>query len=763
MLRVPFSRRRALSLLVIGLLVLLTCFITRPTPASAAVIMPLALEEMAEQAVAVVYARTTDVVSRFSTGSSGSGTGEGPIETIVHLKVFETVKGPERSELTLTVPGGTVDDLTLTVDYAPRFEPGGTYLIFLDDEGRVLRGYLGAKEVVQDRLPGLDRSLDEVLAIIGAEDGKVRRSQSREIQQSVAETAAAQAAAPQITGISPGSGSAGTGTVITISGRNFGSAQSTSRVEFFHYYSPSEGEERIPAEIVSWSDTSIRCIVPMAELFDHRVVSAGSGPVTVVTPAGSSNGYDFHVTFGYSGSKFGRASAVYKVNPKNADTSEASTEALVDAGAKTWNSASAFKFIDGGRTSVSTLPEYTGQDGQNTIFWSNDLQDGILASAYTLSSGATLIEADIAFNDADYIWGDGSGGTFDIQTVVTHELGHWLRLHDLYGNGDKDKVMYGFGRSGLEGRKRELTEADRAGIHWIYGDPVTLTKLSVKEGSSRGGTTVVVTGNNFTDVKQVTFGGIAAKSFKIDSATQITAVSPAHLPGTVQVQVISNKGAASDDVPADDFKYLEPFTDLTSGSNNPYYAAIIELYNRRIIDGSTANGKPVFKPNDHVIRQQFTKMILGALGIRPSTGDVYSFKDVPKQADSSGYPYHFIARCVKQGIIQGYKLDRAGVLFGKRLAAGSYFFPANNMTREQLITMVVRAAEKKGVLSKAPAGAFRNVSAAHRENVRKAGANGLLNGLNAGQNPGSSYNFYANATRGETAQVLYNYLQLLSK
>src|SRR5690606_1355456 len=42
-----------------------------------------------------------------------------------------------------------------------------------------------------------------------------------------------------------------------------------------------------------------------------------------------------------------------------------------------------------------------------------------------------------------------------------------------------------------------------------------------------GGTEVVITGTNFQNVTDVTFNGISAASYTVDSATQITAVLPA--------------------------------------------------------------------------------------------------------------------------------------------------------------------------------------------------------------------------------------------
>lgn len=181
---------------------------------------------------------------------------------------------------------------------------------------------------------------------------------------------------------------------------------------------------------------------------------------------------------------------------------------------------------------------------------------------------------------------------------------------------------------------------------------------------------------------------------------------------------------------------VKTFTDVNSGY--AYYKAITELSTRGIISGYTDG---TFRPANPVIRQQFAKMILGTLGITPKETDMCKFTDV-QHLKTDLYPYHYVAKCAALGITNG--------------TSATTFSPGKNMTRAQLITMVVRAAGSR--LTK-PAGAtpFGKFDTTHYPNAQKAYANGLLNGL-AGM--GQGYNFYANATRGEVAQVLYNFLQL---
>jgi hypothetical protein len=86
-----------------------------------------------------------------------------------------------------------------------------------------------------------------------------------------------------------------------------------------------------------------------------------------------------------------------------------------------------------------------------------------------------------------------------------------------------------------------------------YLSPVTVTGLSVHSGPPAGGTSVVITGTDFTGASAVKFGGDSATSFTVNSSTQITANSPAG-GGTVDVTV-TNSPYSSSPVYADEFSY----------------------------------------------------------------------------------------------------------------------------------------------------------------------------------------------------------------
>ncbi len=95
--------------------------------------------------------------------------------------------------------------------------------------------------------------------------------------------------------------------------------------------------------------------------------------------------------------------------------------------------------------------------------------------------------------------------------------------------------------------------------------PPTITSLSPTSGSTAGGTSVVIRGTGFTDITgaaAVTFGGVNATSYTVNSATQITAVAPAHAAETVQVRVTTGGGSTADTT-ADNYTYVTPGTTPT--------------------------------------------------------------------------------------------------------------------------------------------------------------------------------------------------------
>jgi hypothetical protein len=102
----------------------------------------------------------------------------------------------------------------------------------------------------------------------------------------------------------------------------------------------------------------------------------------------------------------------------------------------------------------------------------------------------------------------------------------------------------------------------------------TVTGIGPAVGSSAGGTSVTIVGTNFTGVKAVDFGTTQATSFTVNSATSITAVSPA-ASGSVHITVVT-AGGTSATTTADVFSYgaVPSITGLSPASATVGSAAI---------------------------------------------------------------------------------------------------------------------------------------------------------------------------------------------
>ncbi|HET6874934.1 MAG TPA: IPT/TIG domain-containing protein [Acidimicrobiales bacterium] len=84
----------------------------------------------------------------------------------------------------------------------------------------------------------------------------------------------------------------------------------------------------------------------------------------------------------------------------------------------------------------------------------------------------------------------------------------------------------------------------------------TVSGISPSSGPAAGGTSVTITGTNFTGATSVSFGSVAAASFTVTSSTSATATAPAGS-GTVDVHVTSAGGTSAANS-ADRYSYIAP-------------------------------------------------------------------------------------------------------------------------------------------------------------------------------------------------------------
>jgi hypothetical protein len=100
----------------------------------------------------------------------------------------------------------------------------------------------------------------------------------------------------------------------------------------------------------------------------------------------------------------------------------------------------------------------------------------------------------------------------------------------------------------------------------------TVTSVSPTSGSTAGGTIVTITGTNLTGATAVSFGATPGTSVVVNSATSITATSPAGGAGIVDITVTAPGGTSATSA-ADQFTYVASPTvvSVTPPANATYY------------------------------------------------------------------------------------------------------------------------------------------------------------------------------------------------
>jgi Tol biopolymer transport system component len=181
------------------------------------------------------------------------------------------------------------------------------------------------------------------------------------------------------------------------------------------------------------------------------------------------------------------------------------------------------------------------------------------------------------------------------------------------------------------------------------------------------------------------------------------------------------------------------FSDVSS---SPYRIAIEGLAQAGVVSGY---GDRTFRPLNPVLRAQFAKMIVLGLSLTVTEGGTsLPFSDVPKPSNDL-YPDDYVAVAAANGLVEGY--------------GGGIFKPYIDIARAQVLTMVVRAAErfKPAAVPEPPSdwhGVLPTTDATHGKNIARAEYGGLLAGIDL-----SGFSLYGKATRGEVAQIVWNLRQ----
>lgn len=268
-------------------------------------------------------------------------------------------------------------------------------------------------------------------------------------------------AAPQILSFSPTAISAGSLEELTIFGSGFGSVQGGGTVSFRNADDGGQSVVSLPPGpyYTDWSNTEIRVLVPSSMLFGN--VIAGTGTVRVTTNGGEAITSTQELNVNYA-----HGEVIYED-----EIGQTSLIGIINGGYELSVGPALLSFIGGSQLVQNSVDKWTCNTGVNfnlnvsepvaEVFAMDEinvigmavpgsLPSNVLGKTVTTFSACgggdglewQMREVDILFNPAiNWYVGDGiaPSGTFDMHTVMIHELGH---AHLLQHNNNEESVMY---------------------------------------------------------------------------------------------------------------------------------------------------------------------------------------------------------------------------------------------------------------------------------------------------------------------------------
>jgi hypothetical protein len=308
-------------------------------------------------------------------------------------------------------------------------------------------------------------------------------------------------AKPIITGFSPRQLRAGTKDTLTITGTNFGTTK--GKIWFPNadtgYISYVSVVDSAIGDIVSWTNTTIKTLVPSESLFGNQ--PAGSGRFIVQSassPLDTTKSLDsleiIYALQNYRATGVGATYNSFRINLVDTNqqggitfryhpnfSSKPKAALCFEEALKKWRCTTGVNFIVGRDTNLAT----TGVDGVSQVKFASSrdfaalgLSPNTLAITYTsggrfytcgnrltdIGSGHTH-EIDLLFKDSIGLWYIDTvstttipSGYVDFYTVCLHEQGHGHRLNHAIGN---QKVMFWAIQPSV--RRRNLNSADIQG------------------------------------------------------------------------------------------------------------------------------------------------------------------------------------------------------------------------------------------------------------------------------------------------------------
>ncbi|RYZ53186.1 MAG: T9SS type A sorting domain-containing protein [Sphingobacteriales bacterium] len=460
-------KKHLLNLLYASLLC--CCFIPANAGTASCMLTPVPLGQRVQQATLIVEGKVLAQQGFYDAIRK-------TIFTSNTIQILKTLKGTVAAPtITIITEGGTVGNQMVLHTSTLQLAPGqtGIFLCIPSDvkAGNIptfmvyssQQGFIAYDPVLNEarepfrKYTSIESSRGEVAQIAGA-FWKTKLSDPLIDKAGGKGAILKTTATPIITAFAPAIAPGGIGTLLTITGFNFGASQGTGFVEFPNANDGGLSFVRPPAsDYITWTDNQIVVRVPSSVVLPSGCAGTGNFRVTNTDPATGISPTPLIIPYTYTNFESGgvtyRADLIndngaggytfqYSSNFLANTAAVGAFERALDSWCLTqinWNTAA-------GAAAVNVI----ASDGVNIVRFDNgtELPVGVLGRLSSYYSGCGPVggpfnwyvtEMDVAFDDgANWQFGPAlpSFSQYDFESVAAHELGHGHQLNHVINTND---------------------------------------------------------------------------------------------------------------------------------------------------------------------------------------------------------------------------------------------------------------------------------------------------------------------------------------
>ncbi len=374
--------------------------------------------------------------------------------------------------------------------------------------------------------PDGDIAEDQIVGSTGSYSATAPLASGNWVMQ-MATFAAASAPAPTITGIAPSNGPTSGGTEVTITGTNF-----------------------VTGATVTFGGIAATNVSVVKAGVISALTPAGTGVVAVVVT--NPDHQSATLTSAYTYGAGNPAPTVTTVSPTSGTTAGGTPVTITGTGfltgaTVTFGGTSATAVTVVNSTSITATTPAHASGAVDVVVTNTDIQSGTKTSGYTYTSpnpaptvstiaptsGTTAGGTAVTITGTGFLAGAtvSFGGTPATGVTVVNSTSITATT-PAHAAGAVDVVV-----TNTDSQSGTKT----SGYTYTSPNPApTVSTIAPTSGTTAGGTAVTITGTGFLTGATVSFGGTAATGVTVVNSTSITATTPAHAAGAVNVVVTNS-------------------------------------------------------------------------------------------------------------------------------------------------------------------------------------------------------------------------------